>query len=163
MSVSAFQAALNFLARRDYFRRELAERLARKGYPEDEVREAVQRVVALGYLDDERLARRFSELRSASRGWGPRRLVAELRKRGVSVEIAEPAARLHEAAHALAMATALRRVENRASDRWWTLHDKRARMISSLIRRGFRADEAVSAVAALAAERENEHDANDDI
>jgi regulatory protein len=163
LRVSSFQAALSFLARRDYFRRELAQRLAKKGYDEDEIAGAIERVQQLGYLDDERLARRFAELRAASRGWGPNRLVAELRRRGVAEGIARSAAQLQEETHAEALSVALRRAENRAAEGWWKLHDKRARMVSSLIRRGFQADEASTAIAALAAKRENEHHAIDDI
>jgi len=163
LRVSPFQAALNYLARRDFFRHELAERLARKGYDEAEIAEAVERAHELGYLDDERLARRFAELRAASRGWGPRRLEAELRLRGVGEGIARSAAQLQEETQAEALAVAMRRAEARAGEGWWKRHEKRARMVSSLIRRGFHADEATGAIAALAAERENEHHAIDDI
>ena len=60
------------------------------------------------------------------------------------------------------MRTAMRKLEVRAPERWWQDGQRRARMISSLIARGFAADEAISAVTELAAFRENITDALDD-
>jgi SOS response regulatory protein OraA/RecX len=60
------------------------------------------------------------------------------------------------------MRTALRKLEVRAPERWWRDSQRRARMISSLIARGFEADAAISAVTEMAASRENTADALDD-
>ena len=62
-------AALKLLAGREKSRAQLQAALGLKGYPEEEVRAAIERCAALGYLDDQRagfeLARRlFAEGRS---------------------------------------------------------------------------------------------------
>ncbi len=162
MADSAYQRALKLLARRDHFAAELREKLTRKGYPIDEVDAALARCVDLGLIDDEKLAHRFAAFRSADRGWGPRRLEAELRRRGVASNLAGTAANLGEEALETALRRGLQQAERRAKDGWWRLPDARARMISSLIGRGFGTSEARSAVFELAAKREKADNAIDD-
>jgi regulatory protein len=150
------------LARRDYFREELRQRLERKGYPPDEVEKVLARCDRLGLLDDRRLAARFAQLRATGRGWGPLRLEAELRRRGVDPAVAERGARLDPEVHEQALRIALRRAEVRAGHGWWRLPARRARMLSSLLNRGFDADDARSAVRDLASERESQQHASHD-
>jgi regulatory protein len=159
---SAYQTALDLLARRDHFRHELAEKLQRRGHGEDEVREALARCADAGLLDDERLAARFVELRAADRGWGPHRLAAELRRRGVPTAAAERAAVASPALVAGSLATALRKLEAQAPAGWWRDGRRRARMLSSLVTRGFDAEAAIAAVDELAATRESTHHELDD-
>jgi len=158
----AYQTALDLLARRDHFRRELVDKLRRKGFPADEVEAAIARCQDLGLVDDERVGERFVEVRAATRGWGPNRLAAELRKRGVAPDDAERMARVSSELGEEAMRTALRKIEVRAPERWWQDSQRRARMISSLIARGFETDAAISAVTEMAAFRENTTHALDD-
>jgi regulatory protein len=162
VSDPAYQAALRLLARRDYFRAELEERLLRKGFTRDEVERAGGRCAELGLVDDGRLAARFAEVRAVQRGWGPHRLEAELKRRGVDAELAETAARLDPKQLRAALAQALRRAEVRAPAGWWRLPARRGRMVSSLLARGFETADAIRAVDELAASRESEHDALDD-
>ncbi len=162
MSDEAHQAALKMLSRRDYFRVELEDRLARKGYQPQQIEQALEKCVQLNLVNDVRLAERFVEFRSADRGWGPRRLVAELRRRGVADEIADGSSRLAPDQLEAALGTAIRRAELRAPQGWWRLPARRARMVSSLIARGFQAETAIEAVDRLAATREKQDHANDD-
>jgi regulatory protein len=146
MGASAYADALRLLGRRDHFRSELVERLRSKGHPPDEVEDAVARCEAAGVVDDPRLADRFVELRAVERGWGPRRLEQELRKRGAPTAIAEKASRLEEDRLELALETAIHRAARRAPAGWWRVGEARARMVNSLIRRGFSVDDARRAV-----------------
>ena len=158
----AYDKALKLLARRDHFRAELADKLHRKGFGQDDIDAALDRLAGLELLDDERLAGRFAELRALDRGWGPRRLELELRKRGVDRHLAERASRLGRELHDRALGVAVRKVAVRARDGWWRLPDRRARLVSSLIGRGFDADAAIAAVERLAAERESSTDEDHD-
>lgn len=162
MNDPAYQAALKLLSRRDYFRAELAERLRRGDFADEDVSRALGRCEELGLLDDDRLAARFVELRATERGWGPRRLRLELERRGVAAEVAEAATRLDPDQLRAALRTALRRAELRAPRQWWRLPARRGRMVSSLLARGFEAESAIAAVDELAAARERQHDAFDD-
>ncbi len=159
---SVYQTALDLLSRRDHFRRELEGKLANADFPDDEIAAAIARCEELGLLNDERVAERFVEVRAASRGWGPRRLAAELQQRGLSHADAERLATLRPELAESAVRTALRKLEGRAPAGWWRDGQRRARMVSSLITRGFEAEVAIAAVNALAASRENHNDALDD-
>jgi regulatory protein len=159
---SVYQTALDLLSRRDHFRRELEEKLRLRDLPEDEISAAVRRCEELGLIDDERIAVRFVEVRAATRGWGPRRLAGELRRRGLSHSDAERLASLPPGLAEDAVQTALRKIELRSPDGWWRDGQRRARMVSSLITRGFEAEVAIAAVDALAASREIHKDALDD-
>jgi len=159
---SVYQTALDLLSRRDHFRRELEDKLRLRNLPDDEIAAAIDRCEELGLIDDERVAERFVEVRAASRGWGPRRLAAELQKRGMSHADAERLATLPPGLAEGAVRRALRKLEVRAPARWWRDGQRRARMVSSLVTRGFEAEVAIAAVNALAAFRENDNDALDD-
>jgi len=155
----AFDKALELLARRDHLRAELAEKLRRRGYSAAEIELALQRCETAGYLDDAAVARRFVELRAVARGWGPQRLRAELLRRGAPPEVAGEASRLEPGAEAAALEAAVRRAERGQPEGWWRLHERRGRMISSLVKRGFGIEAAMRAVDELARQRENENHA----
>jgi regulatory protein len=74
--------AMNWLARREYSRAELAARLADREYPPDEIEAAVAGLVADGLVSDERFAESFVAARMR-KGQGPVRIRMELQKRGV--------------------------------------------------------------------------------
>ena len=79
------------LALRAHFRAELEAKLARRGYPEDEIAAALDRLTTEGYLDDRRTAAEFIAARIQGGGEGRRRLRSELARRGVGAEVAEEA------------------------------------------------------------------------
>jgi regulatory protein len=159
---TAYQIALDLLSRRDHFRRELVEKLQKRNVPTGEIEDAVARCEDLDLINDQRVAERFIEVRAADRGWGPHRLAAELRQRGIAADDADRMSVLPEELAAEAMRTALRKLEVRAPTGWWRDGQRRARMVSSLITRGFEAEVAIAAVDELAASRENHNHALDD-
>jgi len=159
---TAYQVALDLLSRRDHFSLELVEKLRTREFPAAEIEDAISRCRELDLINDERVAARFVEVRAADRGWGPRRLAAELRQRGVPADDADRLSGLSEELAANAMRTALRKIEVRAPAVWWRDGQRRARMVSSLITRGFEADVAIAAVEELAASRENQRHGLDD-
>ena len=76
------EAALALLSRRRYTEAEVASRLARKGYEEGEIAEAVAWLRELRYLDDGAIARESAAL-AARKHAGPARVAARLRARGL--------------------------------------------------------------------------------
>src|ERR687894_1856993 len=76
----AMNRALHFLGYRARSRREVCDRLRRYGYGEETVEVIVGRLEELGYLDDKEFAR--TVVREKARKYGPRRVSAELRRRG---------------------------------------------------------------------------------
>jgi regulatory protein len=78
--------AMKMLARRDLCCREVVARLERSGFTEGLAAQTVSRLEQDGYLDDARFARAFA-LERLKRGWGSRRIAAELVKKGVKREL----------------------------------------------------------------------------
>jgi regulatory protein len=88
---ASFRArALRLLARREYARREMAERLARWGAPPEQAGAVLDRLEAEGALSDVRYAASWVRGR-LGRGDGPRRLHHGLAQAGLTEEIIEEA------------------------------------------------------------------------
>lgn len=81
-TVTVREAALGLIARRRYTEAELASRLGRKGYGEEEIAGAMAWLRELKYLDDAALARESAAL-AVRQHVGPARVAARLRGRGV--------------------------------------------------------------------------------
>ena len=79
-------ASLRLLAQRRLTESELWARLARRGYDEDEIRAAIARCKADGFIDDGLFARLFVDGRT--KAVGNARLVAELVRRGIDRDAA---------------------------------------------------------------------------
>ena len=88
MSSACFEKALDLLSRRPHFRRELERKLSTRGFPSDEVNEALERASELGYLDDLECARGLARVRVTRKNEGPARLYATLTRRGSDSETA---------------------------------------------------------------------------
>ena len=84
---SAYGKAVDLLARRAHFTAQLRDKLARRGYPPEEVDEALVRLARHGYLDDRTAARDFAAARLAREPLGRRRLAADLSRRGAPEEV----------------------------------------------------------------------------
>jgi len=84
----AYQAALRLLSGRDYTVATLGRKLEQRGYPAEQVADALARLVAERFLDDRRYAERFiNQCRECGRYVGYR-LRQELKRRGVPAEVA---------------------------------------------------------------------------
>ncbi|MGA3184272.1 MAG: regulatory protein RecX [Candidatus Dormibacteria bacterium] len=82
---AAAAMAQRLLAVTDRSRTELQRRLERRGYAPDTATDAVDRLQARGWVDDNRLADDLAR-RRLSHGYGRRRVVADLVSRGVDAE-----------------------------------------------------------------------------
>lgn len=90
-AVSCFEKAVELLGRRAHFRRELEQKLLRRAYGPGEVKETLDRLQELRYLDDERTAGAFVEARVERAPAGRPLLRSELVKRGAARTVAEGA------------------------------------------------------------------------
>ena len=80
---SALKKAFEYLARRDYSEAELRGKLALKGYSEERITRAIDRVRELGYLNDRAFAENWIRDRNEFRPRGVRMLRYELKRKGV--------------------------------------------------------------------------------
>jgi regulatory protein len=79
---SAFSKALGLAARRERSARDLKRKLAQDGYARDETDAALERLQSLDFQNDARFAGVLIRSR-AGQGYGPRRVMAELRGHGL--------------------------------------------------------------------------------
>jgi regulatory protein len=77
------RTALELLARREHSRRELARKLAARGFPDEVIDPVLDELERSGSLADARFTDSFVRSRVA-KGQGPQRIRAELAQRGIS-------------------------------------------------------------------------------
>jgi SOS response regulatory protein OraA/RecX len=102
----ALQMALKMLGRRALSRRELLQKLARKGYPPSDCETALAAMVDYGYIDDTALAQACSGQANTS-GRGPMWVRQKLAQRQVDQDTAAQAAHTTYASEAEATVRAL--------------------------------------------------------
>jgi regulatory protein len=136
---------LDALTGRARSRKELREKLAKKGVPDELAERLLDRFADVGLIDDEGFARSWVESRQRSRGLARRALAQELRRKGVDDETARAAldeldpAREEEAARDLVRKKlrSLRGVDHATATR---------RLAGMLARKGYPAGLAFSVV-----------------
>ena len=77
---------MRLLARRDYSRVELQQRLRQRGHEQSAIEQALTECQQRGWQDDARFAGQFVRNRY-HQGYGPLRIAAELRQRGVAAAL----------------------------------------------------------------------------
>lgn len=77
------RAAMNLLARREHSETELFRKLRTKDFPEIEIRTVIEKLAQEGLLSNSRFTENYIHYR-ANKGYGPTRIHAELRERGLT-------------------------------------------------------------------------------
>lgn len=83
---------LGRLSRRDHGREELRRKAARKDYPNSVIEDVLYELQEKDYINDQRFAQQYAQDKSSLKKWGPNKIKAHLRKKGISRAIAEEAA-----------------------------------------------------------------------
>jgi regulatory protein len=141
----AFESAVGALRQRERTTAELEAWLAERGYPAAEVGAAIERLTAVGELDDERFARRYAEDKRELRGWGADRIREALAAKGLDRATVEAAVGNGSFAEELGRAVAL--LERRGKPA--VDEPSRARALGFLARRGYDSELAYEAVRAF--------------
>lgn len=130
--ITCYGKAVQLLASRPHFRRELQAKLAKRDFSPEEISEALDRLAQRGYLDDSKTAVAFVEQRLSRGSEGRLRLKAELEKRGAPREAIDAALATLVPEDDLEPA-------REAADRWARLHPrgKPASLAQHLARKGF--------------------------
>ena len=133
--------AMHYLAHKARTEAEVRRKLQRSDLPEQAVEQAIQRLHALGYLDDDAYTREYVRSRFRTKGYGPQRLRADLRRRGVAPALIEAAL-----AELLGADDRLTAAREQALQRWPRLarepdpRKRRKKLSDFLLRRGFTYD-----------------------
>jgi regulatory protein len=134
------EAALRLLERTRRTRADLRRRLAERGYAPAMVEAVLDRLTAVGLLDDVEYARAYLAGRWGRRMAGWRRLEQELRRRGVTAEdVAAARARIGIEVGPVSEVESARRTIAQAARRYSGLEPRlrRRRLYGLLARRGF--------------------------
>lgn len=83
----AYDRALGYIVLRPRSERELLQYLNRKKYDPEIIAEVMARLEKRGYIDDQKFARQWIESRRLLKATSKRRLIQELRAKGVASEI----------------------------------------------------------------------------
>ena len=91
MPDSAYVAALKMLGRRELSERQVRQRLARKGYENEDINAAIDRLTQDRSLDDERAARAMAHAETSLKKRGQGRVKQRLQAAGISPAVAQRA------------------------------------------------------------------------
>ena len=86
----AFDSAMRMLSLRAHSESELRHKLSQK-FPVEAVSHAIEKLNSLGLLDDEKFALLFTEELYRRKGYAKKRIIIELKNRGIDSQIAENA------------------------------------------------------------------------
>jgi SOS response regulatory protein OraA/RecX len=149
--LSAYNRALEALARGPKSIKDLTRWLLQRDYPKEEVESTIERLITRNLLNDAAYAEMFARSRATTRGMSRRRISAELAKRGVARDLADAAINevmSDENIDELAM------VESAANKKFRSLakldpHVQRTRLYGFLARKGYAPDLVRQTVAKL--------------
>jgi regulatory protein len=137
---ACYRKAIELLGRRDHFVEELRQKLLSRGFEADEVGATLSRLEQEALLDDRRAAEGVCRGSFRRKGFGPRRIRAELQRRGVDGEIVEEML-------AEAFAEGEGRLVKEVAQRWLTgRRPDRAALARHLERKGFSPGAILSAL-----------------
>lgn len=86
IDIQARKKALDILARREHATKEIRDKLVGKGMPPKLVDDTLRKLSLEGLLSDRRFVEAFLQSRK-NRGYGPLRIQAELKQRGIEDEL----------------------------------------------------------------------------
>ncbi len=137
--VECYDKAVGALARKGRARAELGRWLRARAFTAAEIAPTLEKLTTLGLLDDQEFARAFARSRLTGRGFGPRRVAAELARRGVARELVNQALDEIRAEGGTDESAAIRAIIARRAKAMASLDPDvaRRRMIGYLSRRGF--------------------------
>lgn len=145
MPEDAFERAVGALGQRERTTAELEAWLAERGHPAAEIAAAIERLTAIGELDDERFARSYADDKRELRGWGANRIREALAAKGLDRATIDGALAAGAPGEELARAVVL--LERRGEPA--TDEPSRARALGFLARRGYDSELAYEAVRAF--------------
>jgi regulatory protein len=84
---AALQKAYRLLSMRPHSEKELEKKLRERGFSQVVVKEALEKLHELKYLNDELFARQWARNLAVNKLWGNRKIIISLQEKGVSAEL----------------------------------------------------------------------------
>lgn len=84
---AAKQKAFRLLSLRPHSEKELEKKLREKGFPAVVVKETLEKLHDLKYLNDESFANQWTRNLAVNKLWGNKKIIASLREKGLSAEL----------------------------------------------------------------------------
>jgi regulatory protein len=128
---------LRLLTARSRTRAELSGQLTKRGYPDDLSGRVLDRLTAVGLIDDDAFAEQWVQSRRSSTGKGRRALAAELRTKGVDNDVITKALEAIDAGAEQERAEQLVRTRLRREDLAGDQMRVARRLVAMLSRRGY--------------------------
>ena len=147
----ALERAVSLLAVRARTERELRDALRQCAYSDAVIDRVIARMDEAGYIDDAGFASQWAASRTG-KGLGTRRIVMELRQKGVGAEEIEQA--LGQLDEEERMESAVRAAQKAARGRDLASPADRQKVFAALMRRGYDSASAKKAITALRAQQE---------
>ena len=136
---TALITAVDYLARQAHSEKKLREKLQRKGFPQEDIDAAIERLIERKYLDDADLcAQQFMYLYNESR-YSVRQIFVKLMQRGFDKELIRSAVPPDTAEREAAVAERVLAMKFKPTD-------KKQKMMANLYQKGFSVDTAHAAV-----------------
>ena len=135
---AALQKAYRLLSMRPHSEKELEKKLREKGFPAVVIKEALEKLHDLKYLNDASFATGWARNLAVNRLWGNRKIIASLREKGVSSQLIDGAiaAARQEISEEEAIAVLVRKKVAKKKSVAFDIKEKQ-RIFQSLMLRGF--------------------------
>ncbi len=88
---SARQKAYRLLSVRPRSAREIEKKLREKGFPAAVIKEALEKLLDLKYLDDTSFASQWARNLAVNKFWGNRKIIASLKEKGIAAHLIDKA------------------------------------------------------------------------
>ena len=135
---AALQKAYRLLSMRPHSEKELEKKLREKGFPAVVIKEALEKLRDLKYLNDASFSVQWARNLAVNKLWGNRKIIASLQEKGVATQLindAIAAARL-EISEEEAIAVLVRKKSAKKKSAAFDIKEKQ-RIFQSLMLRGF--------------------------
>ena len=135
---AAKQKAYRLLSMRPHSEKELEKKLREKGFPAVVVKEALEKLLDLKYLNDASFAMQWARNLAANKLWGNRKIIASLQEKGVPARLINDAVASARQEMTEENAIAIL-IKKRAAGKKSVVHNvkDKQRIFQSLMGRGF--------------------------
>jgi regulatory protein len=88
---AALQKAYRLLSMRPHSEKELEKKLREKGFPAVVIKETLEKLHDLKYLNDESFAKSLARNLAVNKLWGNRKIIASLQEKGIAAQLIDDA------------------------------------------------------------------------